>query len=203
MEKKIWDKFHPLFGPDLKVGFETTFPRETAVILDSWYAQNGLIHNNPKETVKRISEPAVGVWGSCLDGITAQVRFRPISDKGALFRKLVFARKIDNHSRAPRRWMVAARHGEVSSFGFDSWNSKSQRYLSLAYTGPLEQFVPVYFKIRVRNEGKKSVEEKFIYLQILAVDDEETVLVQARRIREVETPEQLRPANPELIFNLT
>ncbi len=142
-EEKIWNKFHPLFGPDLKVGFETTFPRTAVLDLVPLYKESGLIHEPPtSETVKRIYEPAIKVVGSCLDGEAAQVFFEPVSPTESLFRRLVFARKFEHSAQKPRRWMIVARHGEVSHFGFDSWNSKSQRYLSLAYTGLEENFIP-------------------------------------------------------------
>ena len=32
MEGKIWSKFHPLFGSDLKVGFEMTFSKGAAAL---------------------------------------------------------------------------------------------------------------------------------------------------------------------------
>ncbi len=82
--------------------------------------------------------------------------------------------------------MVAARHGEVAEFGFDSWNSNNQRYLSLAYPGLSDQFIPVCFKIQDR--------ESFVYLEFWAFDEGKGrhVIAQARRIRESEAPESLK-----------
>jgi len=191
MEERIWNKFHPLFGPDLKVGFETTFRKEVVLDLDPLYEKNGLIHDPPNETVKRVYEPAVKVLGSCLDGEAAQVFFEPVLSAESLFRRLVFMRKIKFSSQGPKQWMVAARHGEVSHFGFDSWNSKDQRYLSLAYMGLNEEFIPVYVKIQ-DNGGKGG----FIYLEVWAWDVESQVLVQARRVDESEAPGLLHLAKP-------
>ncbi len=196
---KIWGKFHPLFKSNLKVGFETTFPKEAVVLnLDPLYEKSGLIYNSAKESVKRVYEPAVQILGSCLNGEAAQVFFEPVSLTGSLFRRLVFARKMKYSSRKPRLWMVAARYGEVSCFGFDSWNSRSERYLSLAYAGMEESFIPVYVKIQ---NGK----EDFIYLEVWAWDEGEgkNVVVQARRISKNETPELLRTAQPgELVYSI-
>ena len=86
--------------------------------------------------------------------------------------------------------MLAARHDEIATFGFDSWNSKNQRYLALAYPGKgLDgQFVSVYFKIK-NGEG-------FAYLEIYALDDECQLLVTARRVDEEIAPEHLQSAMP-------
>jgi hypothetical protein len=192
MGEKIWNKFHPLFGPDLKVGFETTFLRGAVLDINPLYKKNGLIHEPPtSETVKRIYEPAIEVRGSCVDGDAAQVFFEPVSLAESLFRRLVFARKFEHSAQKPRRWMTAARFGEVVPFGFDSWNSKSQRYLALAYPGLNEQFVPVYVKIQ---NGK---EDSFIYLEVWAWEKDEKVVVQGRRVNEEETPKLLHSAMPD------
>ena len=193
MEGKIWSKFHPLFGPDLKVGFETTFPAVTVLdLLDPRYEKNGLIHYQPKKPIVRVCEPATKIVGSCVDGQIAQVFFEPAPQKESLYRRLVFARKIDHSSQKPRLWVVAARHGEIATFGFDSWNSKDHRYLALAYPGESVdgQFMPVFFKIQ-RKEGG------FVYLEVWGMDDEVQFLVTARRIEESAAPEQLRTAMPD------
>ncbi len=190
MEERIWNKFHPLFGPDLKVGFETTFPKEAVLNLDPLYEKSGLIHDSAKESVKRVYEPAIKVLESCLDGGAAQVFFEPVLSDGSLFRRLVFARKINHSTQKPRPWMVAARHGEVSHFGFDSWNSRNEKYLSLAYPGINEQFIPVYVKIQDGKEG-------FIYLEIWAWDEDgEKIVVQGRRVAENRVPKSLLLAKP-------
>ena len=198
MGEKVWQKFHPVFGSDLKVGFETTFPRNAVLGVDSpdsLYEKNCLIYDSGSGPVKRIYEPAVKIIGSCLDGEAAQVFFEPVSQAGSLFRRLVFARKVEHSTQEPRHWMVAARHSEVAHFGFDSWNSKDQRYLSLAYPGLEEQFKAVYFKIQ---NGKEEKEKSFIYLEVLGLDDEVQVLVVARRVEEKKVPEHLRSAKPEI-----
>lgn len=186
MGERVWQKFHPVFGPDLKVGFETTFPKKAVLDLDLLYEKSGLIHKPPNETTVRVYEPA-RVKGSCLDGREAQVLFVPVPQKGALFRRLVFARKIEKDQ--PRRWMVAARHEEVAPFGFDSWNSKNQRYLALAYPGKDGEFTPTYVKIQNIGGG-------FVYLELWAWDDEVQVLFQARRVNEDSVPKHLLLAMP-------
>lgn len=193
MGERIWNKFHTLFGPDLKVGFETTFIKEVVLNLDPLYEKSGLIHGSAKESVKRVYEPAK-VLGSCKDSDAAQVFFEPVSQTGSLFRRLVFFRKI--YPQKPRPWIVAARHGEVSHFGFDSWNSKNQRYLSLAYPGVSEEFVPVYVKIQDGKEGKG---EEIVFMEVWAwnmVGMAGTVVVQGRRVNKEETPESLHSAMP-------
>ncbi len=180
---KVWNKFHQIFGPDLKVGFETTFSKGKEVVLDPLYGKNGLIHDPPDATVKRVYEPAK-VLGSCLDGEAAQVFFEPALLDGALFRRLVFARKIDHRNGRPRQWMVIARHGELFHFGFDSWNSRDERYLSLAYPGLNEQFIPVYVKIQEKGG-------LFVYLEVWAWDNDDNVVVQARRVSEQDVPKSL------------
>ena len=182
---KRWNKFHPLFGPDLKVGFETTFPKAAFLDLDPLYEKSGLIHDPPNETFKRIYEPAIEILGSCKDGDAAQVFFEPALLDGVLFKRLVFTRKINHRSGKPRRWMAAARHGELFNFGFDSWNSREERYLSLAYPGLNEQFIPVYVKIQDGKEGS------FLYLEVWSWDDNNQVVVQARRVLGEEIPGSL------------
>ena len=182
MGERVWQKFHPIFGPDLKVGFETTFPRGAVLELDSLYEKSGLIHKPSNETTMRIYEPA-RVFCSCRDGRMAQVLFVPVSQKGELFRRLVFARKIEKGQ--PRRWTVFARHGEVAPFGFDSWNSKNQRYLALAYPGEDDEFVPTFVKIQDIDCGG------FVYLELWAYDDEVQILFTARRVNEDAVPEHL------------
>ncbi|MDO8743429.1 MAG: hypothetical protein Q7J30_02685 [Candidatus Azambacteria bacterium] len=199
MAERIWSKFHPLFGADLKVGFETTFPAVTVLdLLDPLYEKSGLIHYQPKESIVRICEPATKIVGSCLDNDAAQVLFKPVSSDGPLYQRLVFARKIDHQLQKARRWIVAARYPsayyhEITTFGFDSpLNSNNQRYLPLAYPGrdPDGQFAPVYFKIQ---NGK----EEFIYLETWVLDDLVQVLVTARRVEESKAPEHLRSAVPD------
>src|SRR3990167_4807988 len=192
MEGKIWSKFHPLFGPDLKVGFETTFPAVTVLdLLDPRYEKNGLIHYQPKKPIVRVCEPATKIVGSCVDGQIAQVFFEPAPQKESLYRRLVFARKIRDDGK-PRLWIVAARHGEIATFGFDSWNSNDQRYLALAYPGESVdgQFTPVYFKIQNGKEG-------FVYLEVWALDDEVQALVRAGRIEGGAAGEHVRSAAPD------
>lgn len=189
---KIWNKFHALFGADLKVGFETTFPKATVLdLLDPRYGRSELVHYSQKEPVIRVYEPAIKVVGSCLDGDAAQVFFKPVSSDGPLFQRLVFARKFEHFAQKPRRWMTAARFGEVAPFGFDSWNSKSQRYLTLAYPGLNEQFVPVYIKIQ-----EKGGDGSFVYLEVWAWDEDGKVVVQGRHVAENGVPDLLRSVKP-------
>jgi hypothetical protein len=161
--------------------------------LNPLYGESGLIYDPPKETVKRVYEPAIKVLGSCKDGEAVQIFFELASQVGSLFRRLVFARKIKNPTQKPRCWIVAARHGEVTHFGFDSWNSKDQRYLSLAYPGISGQFIPVYVKIQ---NGK----EDFVYLEVWACDEDGDedgkVVVQARRVVNADVPESLISVKP-------
>ncbi|MEK7578245.1 MAG: hypothetical protein AAB456_00805 [Patescibacteria group bacterium] len=194
--RKIWHKFHPLFGPDLKIGFETTFPREVILNLPPFYGKSGLVYDSAKESVKRIYEPAIKVLGSCLSDMAAQVFFKPVPSAGSLFHRLVFARKINHSTREPRQWMIAARHGEMSYFGFDSWNSWNERYLSLAYPGISKEFVPVYVKIQ-----DKGGNGGFVYLEVWAWDEDsegKKVAVQARRVTENEAPKSLLSVRPGL-----
>ncbi len=114
--EKMWGKFHAIFGADLKVGFETTFLKEVILNLNPLYEKSGLIHTSIKELVKRVRvyEPAIEVRGSCVDGEAAQVFFEPVSSDGSLFRRLVFARKIEQSKQKPRGWRGGARDGERS-----------------------------------------------------------------------------------------
>ena len=188
LRDRIWQKFHPLFGPDLKIGFETTFPKGTVLNLDPLYREHGLVHDPPKEKVVRIYEPA-RVSGSCCNSEKAQILFVPVSQKGVRYRRLVFARKIGD-DRQSCRWMIFGRHAEVTPFGFDSWNSKNQRYLALAYPGADGEFAPTFVKIQDVNRG-------FVYLKLGAYDDEVQVLFSADRVDENIVPEHLRLVTPE------
>ena len=196
MAEKTWSKFHPLFGSDLKVGFETTFPRDAVLgldSLDSLYARNNLVYDPGSGPIKRIYEPVTKIVGSCVDGDVALVFFEPVSQTGSLFRRLVFARKVE--AQGPRYWMVAARHGEVSHFGFDSWNSKDQRYLALGY-GIDEQFIPTFFKV-YGNEESKEDGKASTYLKVWAFDDGPQIVVTSKKINEKDAPEHLRSAKPD------
>lgn len=189
----IWQKFHPLYEADLKVGLETVFSRSSIVSLEGFYAAKGMLHQSNNEPIKRLYEPATKIVGSCVDNGPAAQVFFTLKPLRHLYRRLVFSRKLDE-SQKPRLWMVAARHGEIASFGFDSWNSKDPRYLALAYPGknPDGQFTPVYFKIQ-----RKEEEKSFIYLEVWSLDDEAQALVCARRIDEKDAPEHLRTATPD------
>lgn len=182
MSERDWNKFHPIFGPDLKVGFETTFLRGAAPTdLDPLYRKSGLIHDPPSETIVRVYEPA-RITG--VDDKKTQVLFVPVPQRGSIFRRLVFARKIGDDGH-PRRWMTVARHGEIATFGFDSWNSKNRRYLALAYPGEGSEFVQTYVKIQDANGG-------FVYLELGAYDDEVQVLFTASRVNEGKVPKLLK-----------
>ena len=187
-----WNKFHPIFGSDLKVGFETTFS-ETVLDIDPLYEKSGLIYRASGGGIIKIYEPAIEVRGSCVDGDAAQIFFEPVSPVKSLFRRLVFARKINHRRRTKKsqRWMVAARHGEFASFGFDDRYSLNERYLSLAYPGVSREFVPIYFKIQ--NGGGD-----FVYLEVWAFDEGKgkNIIAQARRVPENMVPEQLILAEP-------
>ncbi|MBI4919855.1 hypothetical protein HY838_01000 [Candidatus Azambacteria bacterium] len=190
--EKIWNKFHPLFGSDLKVGLEFTYPRDAVLDLNPLYKKSGLIHKSPKESVARVCEPAIKTVGCCKTGRAAKVFFEsPLHDKESLFRRLVFSRKSDSDNK-PRLWMVFARHGEACHFGFDSWNSRSDRYLTLAFpgTGLDDQFIPAYVKIQA---GK---EEEFVYLELWAWSDSSRIVIQGRRVSICEAPQMLIGARP-------
>ena len=180
--KRIWHKFHPIFENLLKVGFETTFPKEAVLNFNPiCYEASNLIHNSPNETIKRIYEPAVNVFG-LKSGI--QVFFNPVLSTESSFRRLVFFRKIQK----PYSLMVAARFGEESDFGFDSRNSYGNyddMYLPLVYDG---WFRPVYFKIQKQNNGTK---EKPVYLEVCAWDDDQMVVVQAGCVEAKDVPKHL------------
>jgi len=189
-----WNKFHPLFGPDLKVGFETTFPKTADLSnLNPLYSKSGLVYEKPNESVIRIYEPATEIQGSCLDGEAAQVFFEPVPSNDSFFRRLVFARRVRHRYRARKwqpLWMVAARHDEPIPFGFDALYSVNGRYLSLAYPGLEEQFVPVYLKIQDRKG-------EFVYLEVWAWDERDNkVVVQGRRLTESLVPDILILAEP-------
>ncbi|MFH1392998.1 MAG: hypothetical protein ABIG73_01265 [Patescibacteria group bacterium] len=186
LNKRVWNKFHSIFGPDLKVGFETTFPKGAVLNLDPLYEKSGLVHKPPKENVVRVYEPA-RVSGSCCNGgEKAQILFAPVSQKGARYRRLVFTRKIGDDGQ-PRRWMTFGRHAEVTPFGFDFWNTKNQKYLALAYPGPSGEFTPTFVKIG-------SADGDFIYLELGAWDDEVQVLFTADRVNEDAVPKHLLSA---------
>lgn len=180
---KFWGKFHPLFESDLKVGFETTFPRGGVKDIDPSYKINGLIHDSAKEPVVRIYEPAVAIIGSCKSSAVAHIYFEPISSDKAKYRRLVFTRNVSRRTKKPWNRIVAARHGEIEHFGFDSWNSKDERYLSLAYPG--NSFIPVYFKIQGNG---------FAYVEVYAWEKDGKVIIQGRRIVEESAPKVLLSA---------
>lgn len=184
MGEKVWNKFHPVFGPDLKVGFETTFPRGAILELDPLYEKSGLVYKPPNEKIVRVYEPAK-VMGSCCEGRMVNILFVPVvPQRGTLFRRLMFTRKIEKGQ--PRRWITMARHEEAAPFGFDSWNSKNPKYLTLAYPDQ-EEFVPVYVKIQ-------NIDGNFVYLELSANDDEAQVLFSASRVNENMVPKHLLSA---------
>ncbi len=167
--ERIWHKFHPLYGSNLRVGFETTFPKTADLSnLNPLYSKSGLVYEKPNESVIRIYEPATNIIGSCEKDEMAQVFFESVSPK-PLFQRLVFFKR-------PQKWMIAARHDEPSHFGFNSHNNRNRNgtYLALAYPGLSKIFSPVFIKIQ--NGGD------FIYLGIWAWNEDKKTVVWARKI---------------------
>lgn len=174
-----WAKFHPVFGPDLKVALESTFPRDfgpkynfdVRSVSQSFDVPfpplvrliEQLVHANPSETIRRVYHPAVTETTEKRTGVT----FVPwILPEGEAFKRLVFRRK--ERDRKYRFSMFCARFDEHFAFGFSSINSTNQGYVSLAYPGKNPEFKPVFVKIWER--GKETAPT---YLKIEAKDSEE------------------------------
>ena len=179
-----WNRFHSLWGAegetDLTVGFKTIVSKENALHgLDEKYLRARLVHDNPKETVKLVYEPAVvQPYG---------VTFAPASIPDFFGRKLEFHRKDDKETMLPRRWIVAARHGESSCFGFSAWDSKNSNYLALAFPTRAQdgsstgEFLPLYLK----TEGAHGD----IYLVVGAKGDGDKIAVSCVEVEEEDAPE--------------
>lgn len=189
-----WNKFHPLFGADLKVGFKTLLPSSAVLENVGEYERRWLVHRNPQESVQLIYEPA---FADISENSSRQsvVIFSPIAFPDALRRKLEFRRKNDRRTQLPRRWMVAGRHDEDFPFGFSSFFSEDSTYLSLSYPSVTGEFIPVYFKI----EDKDG---RFVYYKVTAHDDENRVCVSGIVCDEAEAPENLHDCKPGMAYSV-
>lgn len=182
-EETIWHKFHPIYRNLLKVGLERTFPKGAVLNLDPLYETSNLIHDSSKETIIRVCEPSIKVIGSN-NGKVVQVFFNPTLSVDPLFRRFVFFRKIQKYS-----WMAAARFGERLCFGFNAEDSQNEQYLPLVYYDG--EFRPVYFRIQGRESN--GIKKYVVYLEVCAWDEDQMVVVQARRVEVKDVPKHLLP----------
>lgn len=184
---KIWQKFHSLYGCTLKVALENDFLPGMAAGLDPRYKDSGLLYTNKfeEQLVEKVYEPALKIAGPD-ENNAVQIFFEPIIFPEPRYRRLMFFKEIC------RDWLVAARHGEESVFGFDAKNSRHLNYLPIAYPGLSGQFIQLYFKIKERGLPD-------VYLEVWAWDEDKTIIVQCRHVLEEEAPDILILAKPSAI----
>lgn len=184
----IWQKFHSLYGCVLKVALENDFLPGMVVGLDSRYKDSSLLYTKKfkKQLVEKVYEPALKIAGPD-ENNAVQIFFEPIIFPKPRYRRLMFLKEIRQD------WLVAARHGEESVFGFDAKNSRHLNYLPIAYPGRSGQFIPVYFKIQEKDAPD------FIYLEVWSWNEDKKIIVQCRHIIEEEAPDILILAKPSAI----
>lgn len=183
---KIWQKFNPLIISDLYVALENDFAPEKVLKLDPRYKACGMLYENTfnGKLVRKTYEPSETV--KIIDGSLA-IFFNPIIKPAPRYRRLMFFR-----DPVSKNWLVAARKGEESVFGFDAKNSRHKDYLPIAYPGINEEdegrFRPLYFK-----------EEMSLYIKVWARDEGEQIIIQASAIEEREAPDHLILASPAAV----
>jgi len=183
-----WQKFPgQIYGLDLKVALESTFPKEllaqlTPSLIQPKSLPQGMNFEN--EYVIRYYHPAISKE---LDK-GREILFMPrFTKEGELFRRLVFRRKmIPDFPNEGRMQMMLARFGEDKPFGFSCWEEGDKgnaAYVSLAFPGKSGDFVPVYARIEEYPTP--------VFLKIEAEETTEGVLVCSRAISPEEVPPHL------------
>lgn len=180
-----WSKFPAeLYGADLKVALESTFPKGLMPIPNPQATAPKSIPADmtyESQNITRYYHPAFGG--------DSEIIFVPrLTRDGELFRRLMFRRKMSRENpHEGRMEMRMARFGEEKPFGFSCWKQGdpgSPGYVALAYPGMTPKFVPVYVRI-----------ESFplpAFLKIEAEDVDAGVCVRVTNVTSEEVPPTLR-----------
>lgn len=190
-----WEKFPgEIYGPDLKVALESTFPREIApqsnpCVIPPKSLPKGMDFEDEHRC--RYYNPAIPDRPKSVYEMKtgSKILFVPRFTKdGELFRRIVFRRKmLPGFPNEGRKQMMLARFGEKEPFGFSCWKEGDRgtaRYVSLAFPGKSETFIPVFLRI---DEYPNPV-----FLKIEAREVENGVLVLSRDASRDEIPEHLK-----------
>lgn len=180
-----YTKFHPVFGAALKVALETTFSPEVELLfpdVPEGLDLSKLIYDDV--SVRRVYHPAV-VSGDMKDKTEAIISFLPFVDQAeALYHRLCFRTKVKQGKFAYQ--VMLGRFGEENPFGFSDLNKP---YINLDFLSKREDgFVPLYVKVVAEGE--------FVYFEIRATADEDSVVLAVRRLSEYEVPAHLARSRP-------
>lgn len=190
-----WEKFPgEIYGPDLKVALESTFPIEIVPQLNPHVIPPKLLPKGMDfgdEYRCRYYNPAIirhSEIGSEIE-IGSKVLFVPRFTKdGELFRRIVFRRKmLPGFPNEGRKQMMLARFGEKEPFGFSCWKEGDRGtagYVSLAFPGKSETFIPVFLRIDEYTDP--------VFLKIEAREFKNGVLVLSYSVDRDEIPEHLK-----------
>ncbi|QQG45605.1 MAG: hypothetical protein HYW89_01635 [Candidatus Sungiibacteriota bacterium] len=185
--KLIWLKFPgEIFGPDLKVALETTFPKDVVPQPNPLVSVPASIPpmDYHDDRVARYYHPAYEIGPDVGGRLIFVPRF---TEESKLLRRLVFRRKMDN--RDPQRGrldMMLAREGEEKPFGFSCWkrgDKGNPTYVALDFCSKTSEFVPVFVRIEQRMP---------VFLKIEAEEITEGVLVSSKVVSSAEVPESLQ-----------
>lgn len=185
-----WLKFPgELFGVDLKVALESTYPKGHETTANPFVHPPRLV---PSEmffrdtTIDRYYHPAVARMNE--DGVRTVLFVPRFTKDGECFKRLVFRRKMRRDDPECGRYgMMFGRHEEEFPFGFSCWKAGDKGnsgYVSLAYPGIASEFVPVFARVETS--------PMTTFLKIEAEDIEHGVLVTCVTAPVTEVPENLK-----------
>lgn len=191
-----WEKFPgEIYGPDLKVALESSFlkevvPQSNPYVVFPKSLPKGMDFEDEHRC--RYYHPAIikqPETGSEEVETGFKILFVPrFTKEGELFRRIVFRRKmLPGFPDEGRKQMMLARFGEKEPFGFSCWKEGDRGtagYVSLAFPGKSETFIPVFLRIDEYPE--------IIFHKIEAEEVKNGVLVLSRAVSCDEIPGHLK-----------
>lgn len=183
----VKEKFHSIFGADLRVALEATFdPHVNIEPVGEVYPN--LLHVSP--FVKRVYYPAISD-GDMLCSLSGQVVFIPwVNEEEVQYHRLVlWAQSIDGKNF----WMRFGRFGELESFTF---NDVNKPYIHLDFFSlRRDEFIPLYMRARNRFFSENGLPE-IINFVLEAEITEDSVALNLRRVDEAALPSHLAAEKP-------
>ena len=192
-------KFHRLYGRDLAVALEATFPGDVKIkmLRKFKFPVPALIYPAPeircqKEQVRRVYCPAVAE-GDMAEQTEGSIIFLPwVDESEVLFHRLVLRLRpggSEGGKNKKFRWLKFGRFGEDSAFGFNT-TTDGTPFINLDFLSQrAEEFVPLYAKVHDGGSG-------FVCFKISAETCEEAVTLNVRRVTEAEIPPHLAETKP-------
>ncbi len=195
-------RYAPVLGPLLKVAFELRLPTEPsqeAKDLVLKLVQEGSAVRGDKVGqlfIQHYADSAV-MGEKVFEGVPHRVLFphpllsitppNPLAEESSL----VFRRKHDNYTGAPRIWLLAAREGEATCFdSFSSFKASktNQELVRLLFSSTTKKgfkgFTPIFLKAK-HGDG-------YVYVKIEATcADSREVLIEVKKVAKEEAPKTL------------